>query len=341
VLVAIAVILGIGVVVFRPRPAGAVLEVNPTPARFPVQTLTQRGSPLTITISSIGDQTARIGGAHIEPPGEFRITNNLCLDVEIPSGADCTITVRFRPRAEGTRTGVLVIEHRGAGGPIRLDLIGEAVPPEEGTPTPSRFPDIDVPPGDLRFLQPGDRLPVTIGSTGTAPLTLLRAAYVDPNSLADQFVLEDECGSEVAAGAACTIWITFRGIPELDAVANLVLENNVTEEPIRILLTGVPDLRIDVGEFLYNSDTDPPRWEAHPTLTNVGTLTFDVLGVTAPEPFVAEPGDCKSIDVAKSCTMIVTAPNECGVFKGDLIILGPTAGEETREPLELDLFCEP
>jgi len=91
-------------------------------------TLTNSGG-FTLTITSIV-----VGGANA---GDFMQTNNC--GTSVAAGANCTITVTFRPGGTGTRTATITITDNAAGSPRQISLTGTgtdfSVAPETGSPT--------------------------------------------------------------------------------------------------------------------------------------------------------------------------------------------------------------
>jgi hypothetical protein len=162
---------------------------------------------------------------------------------------------------------------------------------------------------------------------------------LDRPDLADQFFVENDCPSTLPQGERCSVSVTFFRIPALDAVANLVIENSATEDPIQILLTGVPDPQISVGEFDYNSDTDLTT--APVTVTNPGSAPFDVLDVVTTDPaFSIQTHDCGTVRIDGSCSITLSV-QYCGEdpLIAELVLVDSTVQQRHSAPLEFANPC--
>jgi hypothetical protein len=315
VLVAIAVILGIGVVVFRPNPVDAALDVDPGSIDFPEHVLAVPGESRTITLTSAGDQALSIGTVQVEPPGDFVVRADSCSGATLPGGSQCTIDVAFQPGTVGEVTAVLVIPHSAEGGQARITLGGTGIRQPGGSPTPERVAAIDIDPkGSIDFEDRGQQKTLTILSIGAAPLELFEIS-LDPIEANDQFRLDTgACTSPLAQDSTCTVTITFVGNPEIVTTAILSIESNGSSEPLRITLSGIPRLAVTVGDvFLDEKDS---RKKIVVTVANVGTAEFDISSVTTTDAevfSVSDVDDCSNstLLIGGQCTVILHVDAGC------------------------------
>ena len=99
------------------------------PRRFDFGALPQgRASAIqTLTVSNSGAgwldlKRIVVRGDHGE---DFTLVAGTCDGVTaLAPGGTCSVGLRFTPRAEGNRRGVVIIEHGASGSPTRIDLTG-------------------------------------------------------------------------------------------------------------------------------------------------------------------------------------------------------------------------
>jgi len=152
-----------------------------------VVTVTNTGNG-ALTIRAIG-----IGGA---AAGDYSQSNN-CLRTIAP-GASCSITVNFTPHGYGVRAAALTLSDDGPGGTQSVSL--------RGTGTAARAL---VSSGFLNFGGSGMGSPtlpqnVVLFNAGNGLLSISSLKVSG-----DDFIMSTSCGSTLAAGASCTIRVTF------------------------------------------------------------------------------------------------------------------------------------
>lgn len=325
-----------------PDPGEAGFDVDPGALEFADQVVETEGESLTVTISSTGDRTLELGAASVDPRDDFVLQSDTCSGIELPRGSECTITVAFRPAAEGERRGVLSIDHSAEGSPLVIELTGVGTG-ADGETAPVLLPDIAVDPeGALTFTSPQEQQTVTVLSTGEAPLEL--DVTLDELEAVSQYSIETDC-TELAPlepGETCSITVTFLGNPEVDSSATLLVSNNATPEPIAIPLTGVPTPEISVGAFAFD-DADG-RWEAVATVSNIGTAAFEVLGAMTTDESIFQVVDrpCGIVGIGGSCAITVAVvTDQCSddPFTALLVITDSTVEGRHDAGLEFSRTC--
>jgi len=187
-----------------------------SPAQF--VTLTNVGTA-TMTISSIA-----ITGANA---GDFAQTHTCGSSLAV-GGAGCSIRVTFKPTASGTRTATLNVTDSAAGSPQRVSLAGFGTTARL-SPTSLYF--ASVPVGTTSLPQT-----VTLTNVGTTTLTITGIAIT--GAKAGDFAQTHSCGSSLAAGASCSISVTFK--PTATGVRNAALSvsDNHSGSPQTVSLCG-------------------------------------------------------------------------------------------------------
>ena len=98
----------------------------PTSVAFPATLVGQDSATTTVTLNNPGDRpldvtSVSLGGSN---PGDFVIVTDHCSGTSVPVGGACTVTVRFRPTAAGTRTATLTFTDKSDLGHADRDSAG-------------------------------------------------------------------------------------------------------------------------------------------------------------------------------------------------------------------------
>jgi hypothetical protein len=205
-------------------------------------------------VSNTGTDVLQIGG--IGASGDFT-ESNTCGD-QLAAGAQCTISVQFAPTAAGTRTGTVTI----------ADDLGSQVVAICGT---GNSPQISLDPATLSFgsYRKGFTSPaqtVTLTNSGTAPLAI--AGIVAEGD----FSATNDCGTSLAAGAHCSLNVTFTPTARGQRTGALLIETGSDPATVTVSVT-------TAGRALalpVPSSPVPPA--GTPRLWALGLLGFLLLG---------------------------------------------------------------
>jgi hypothetical protein len=210
---------------FVPAP---VVSLVPSSLSFPAQLVGTSSAPMTVVLSNTG--TADLVIDSIATTGPFSQTN-ACTSPLAP-GTNCTIMVTFTPTAVGNASGALVVSDNASGSPQMAPLSGTGFVPA---------PVVSLTPGALTFpLQlVGTRSApqaVTLRNTGSAPLLISSITTTGP------FGLTSLCGTTLAAGAQCTVLVTFDPSAPGNATGTLVVVDNASPGSQTVALSGTATL---------------------------------------------------------------------------------------------------
>lgn len=171
------------------------LILSPNGLEFNSQLVGTTSMPQTVTASNQGTVSISISNIAISGTG-FAISGNSC-GSSLGVGASCTVSVTFAPTVTGDAGGALTFTDSAAGSPQSVSLQGN------GTSA------LAVSPGSLSFGT------VPYGTTSSAQtITLNNQQNVSVNfsgiaASANFNVAGNTCGTSVAAGARCTVSVTF------------------------------------------------------------------------------------------------------------------------------------
>jgi hypothetical protein len=77
---------------------------------------------------------------------------------------------------------------------------------------------------------------VTLTNSGSTALTLTSITLT--GGQADDYVLTKSCGASLAAGASCTLSVTFKPVSAGTKLANITIVDNASGSPQVVVLTG-------------------------------------------------------------------------------------------------------
>jgi hypothetical protein len=259
--------------------------VAPASLDFGPQGVGTISPPQTLTLSNPASVAFDI--TNIVASSNFSQTNDC--GTSLAAGAYCTITVSFLPSGTGSSSGFITVTDTTITGPVAIPLSGTGV----------NGPELYVSPTRLSFSsQPvstsSKSVPVTLVNTGNAALTLTGITVAGQNS--SDFTQTNNCGASLAAGATCTLNVTFSPTSTGSRVASIAISGSQPGSPQTIALSGVaaapPDFTVGLASGSQSSQTITPGQNAQfsislsPQATFTGTvnLTCTVAPATSPAP---------------------------------------------------------
>ena len=182
--------------------------------------------PQMVTVTNTGDGALTIRAVAISgaAAGDYRQSSD-CLRTLQP-GATCTVTINFTPQGYGLRAASLTLYDDGAGGSQSVALHGT------GTAARALLSSGFVNFGGNSVGNPTAPQSVVLfnGGNGTLSITGIRLFGGD-------YTMSTSCGSTLAAGASCTITITF--LPQGTGARSGVVTVTDSAGTQRITLSGV------------------------------------------------------------------------------------------------------
>lgn len=170
--------------------------------------------------------------------GDFSQTNNC--GASVAAGANCSISVTFKPTATGVRSASVTIADNASGSPQSVTLSGTGTAPA-----------VTFAPMSLNFAgqlvtTASTAQNIMLTNNGTATLNITSVGITGANS--SDFSQTNTCGSSVAAGANCAISITFKPTATGNRAASVTIADDATGNPQSVALAGIGmDFSIDVA----------------------------------------------------------------------------------------------
>ncbi len=249
--------LGIGVLALwgcgsTPTPSSPHLALAASSMSFSNQLVGGASPGQVEVVSNTGNGPLLISSASVTGTGDaaFSLTNG-CNNPVSPGGT-CRITVSFTPPAMGSFVATLAIAgNANASGTISLSGTGIA-PVAQFSEAQIAFPSMDV-----GYASDPDIL--HLANSGTAPLDL--SGMTISGSGAPAFKASDStCGQSLAAGATCSISVTF--VPAAATVYSAVLSLGAnagsTAQSVTLSGSGIPDTPLSAWKYAYKHCSTEP-----------------------------------------------------------------------------------
>ena len=105
---------------------GTVVQLEPSSLDFGNQQVGTKNPPKTVTLTNTGSTNLSISGINITGinPTDFNRATTCSFVTPLAPGANCTITVSFKPSAQGPRSAIVNVRDNGGGSPQLIPLAG-------------------------------------------------------------------------------------------------------------------------------------------------------------------------------------------------------------------------
>ena len=199
----------------------------------------------TLTLSNTGTAALAISGITIggANPSDFAETNNC--GTSLAADASCTISVTFTPASAASFTATVSVADNATGSPQTATLNGTGTTPPAPiatlSPTTVSF-------GNVVTGASASAQTLTLSNMGNAALAITGITLGGTN--ASDFAETNTCGETLAAGATCTISVTFTPSSIASFAATVSVADNAAGSPQTASLTGAgiaaPDFTVAV-----------------------------------------------------------------------------------------------
>jgi hypothetical protein len=179
---------------------GAMLTVSlsGTNLNFGTQSLGTTTAAQTVTLTSTGNAVITFTKVAITSANSYDFTQANTCGSSLAAGANCVFSLTFHSSAPGTRSGILTISDNASGSPqtVTLTGAGTAVSGVSFSPSSINFSSQNV-------YNASAAQTVTLNNTGSTALGIVNITATG------DFAQTNTCNSPLAAGANCTISVTF------------------------------------------------------------------------------------------------------------------------------------
>ena len=309
----------------------------PNALTFSNQNISTSSAAQTVTLTNSGTGALSIASVAVSGTNSSSFNEVSGCGISLPAGSNCTIAVTFTPTAAGSQTATLTITDNannttGSTQTVNLSGTGVAVPLATAAPTSLTFASQNV--GTTSAAQN-----VTLTNSGTGPLTIASVALSGANP--GDFGSASGCGSTLAAGANCTIAVTFTPTAAGSRAATLTITdnaNNTAGSTQTVALSGtgvaVPQAGVAPGSLTFAAQSiGTSSAPQNITLSNGGTGPLTITGIALSSGNVADfssTNNCPTSLAANSgCTIAVTFTPTASGSRGASITITDNANNVT------------
>jgi trimeric autotransporter adhesin len=285
----------------------------------------------TVTLSNTGNGALSITGIALTGanPGDFAQSNNC--GGGVAAGGNCTISVTFTPAASGSFTAAVSVADNASGSPQTVALSGTGA-----------MPGVSLSPSNLSFgnepvgvVSPAQT--ITLSNTGNAALSITGLALTGANP--SEFAQSNNCGAGVAAGANCTISVTFTPAASGSFTAAVSIADNASASPQTVALSGMgasPGVSLSPSSLAFGSvPMDSASSLQTISLSNAGNAVLSItslaIGGGNSSDFAETADTCGSSVVAGgSCTIGITFTPSLAGAETASITVNDNAGDSPQ-----------
>jgi hypothetical protein len=197
---------------------------SPTSLTFANQVVFTTSPAQQVTLTNSGAGVLKI--SHIRVAIPFSQTNNC--PSSLGPGANCTISVKFRPGNKGVFQGAVSVTDNAPGSPQKVGLKGTGTYIQL-TPTSLNFGNQPVGTRSLAKT-------ITLTNKGNSTVTITGISITGTD--ARDFAETNTCGKSVASGASCFIKVTFKPLVKGKRTADVSVYDNGGGSPQQAMLNG-------------------------------------------------------------------------------------------------------
>jgi hypothetical protein len=300
-------------------PAGIV---SLTPASVPFGQVEVGATSLSLPVTAMNNGTAAIPISSISITPPFVLLSNSCGTTSLAASSDCGLEVEFTPTQTGPASGSLTFID-GAGTQT-VELSGTGLAPATDILTPASLSFPSTPDGQLSAAES-----VTLTNSGGLELTAISF------STSAQFQTTNTCGTQLPAGAVCTIGVIFAPTQLGPVTGTLTVTDALRAQTVGLSGTGAgpPTFSVNPNSLTFtNQQPGVPSAPQTLTVSNVGgspiaNVGFSITGAAASSYSSAGTTCGALLNNGSSCTVqIVFTPGGTGAIAATLAISSSTLG---------------
>lgn len=304
-------------------PTCGAATASPSNLTFGVQSVGITSAAQAVTLTNSQTEALTISGISFggSNPGSFTQSNN-CASSLAAEGT-CTISVSFAPQAAGPLSATLTVNDSAGNSPQTVAVSGAG----------TSLPTLTISPGSVSFGRQAfgtssANSSITVTNTGATSFSFSSIAVTGANSTS--FPESTNCGTTLAAGKACTIFVSFAPATSGSFAAAVTITSNAYGSPQSVGLsgTGVPPVVIVPGSVAFGNVVIGSSRTVTPfVLTNQMTVPLTGISISTTAPF-SQVNTCgTTLAPIEQCTITVTfSPTAVGISTGSISITDSAAG---------------
>jgi hypothetical protein len=294
-----------------------VIRVTPASLTFSLQSIDTLSPAQTVTVTNTGgsalDLTLSITSGFVQ--------KSTCA-ATLARGKSCTVSVQFDPQYAGAQSGALILANNSATPTVSVKLTGTGRSlPGKLSVTPSS---LSFPAESVNVTSPAQT--VTVKNIGGSTLDLIGFA------ITGAFSESTNCGTSLAAGASCTVRITYTPTSSAPTQGTLIVSATGAVAQGVVTLTGAGAIKPAAIQLTPSPLTFPSQIVSTSsaaralTVTNTGGQPLAIGKVQTTGPFTATSHCAASLAASASCTIsVVFHPLQAGAKTGVLTVSNSSA----------------
>lgn len=321
-----------------------VASITPSSLSFAATAIGDTTAAQNVNVANTGNAPLAISTIDLGNPADFVIAGGTCnAGGSVAAGSSCTIPVAFKPApgALGARSGSLSVAHNAANSPGSVSLGGTAT--AAAAPVASLTAALAF--GSVNLGTTSTAQTATLSNMGTAPLILGTLS----TGSAEFAVGGGTCapGGSVAAGASCSINLSFTPSVAGARSANLVVTHNAAGGQSSASLSGTgvalnPVIGVSPTTLNFSQTIGTTSTAQTATVSNTGNAALAIAalslaGAQAAEFQIATGTTCVaggSVAAGGSCAVkLAFSPAAAGARSASLTIAHNAAGSPTTVTL--------
>ena len=315
----------------------AQISLTPSSLAFGNQNVKTASAARAITLSNAGSGALSITSIAITGTNATDFSQTNTCGTSVGAGASCTISVTFTPQAAGARSASVTVADSAAGSPHSAALSGTGLGVAQISLTPSSLAF-----GNQNVKTASAARAITLSNAGSGALSISSIAITGTNTT--DFTQTNTCGTTVAAGASCTISVTFTPQAAGARSASVTVTDSAAGSPHTAALSGTgiaaaPQVSLTPSSLAFGNQKVKIASAAKAiTLSNTGSGTLSITGIAFTGTNTADFSQTNtcgtSVAAGGSCTISVKfTPQAAGARSASLSITDNATGSPHRETL--------
>jgi len=317
---------------------GPVVSLSKTSLTFASTAIGSASASQAVTVKNTGNAALSLSGTGLGisltgTDASSWAQTNTC-GTSLAAGGSCTVTVTFKPLTSGSLPATLNLADSAYLSPQKVSLSGTGTGPvvtlsHTSLTFPSTVTGTSAPRGGFG-----------LGNAGNAALTLSGTGLgiTITGTDASSFSQTNACGTSVAAGSTCEVYVTFKPLVAGTLTATVNIADNAHSSPQKVTLTGTatsPAVTLTPTSLSFPTtveDTTSPGKAI--VLKNSGTVELLLSGsgygikVAGADPTsFSETNNCgASLAAGASCNITVTFKPESKAALSASLSIADNAG---------------
>ncbi len=300
-------------------PAGAV-SLTPASISFGQVEVGTTSAPLPVSAANSSAVAIPISSVSVTPP--FILSANACGTTSLTANSVCQLAVEFAPTQDGPASGLLTLTDGAGTQTVELNGTGIAPPTDILSPTSLSFQPTAE--GQLSAAEN-----VTLTNSGGLPLSSISI------SISAQFQVSSTCGTQLAAGAVCTVSVIFAPNQAGTVTGTLTIAEALRTQTVGLSGSGLSPPAFNISPSSVTFTNQQPGVSSAPqtlTIANIGgssmaNIGFSISGAAAASYSIAGTNCGAVLSNGSSCTaQIVFTPSGTGPIAAMLAVSSSTLG---------------